>query len=75
MEPSQHSGCAQDLAPREASVWFQLGKVHKRLEQPDAALMAFNMALDLKPSAADANLIKSAIERVRAPDEEPEEEI
>jgi hypothetical protein len=49
--------------------------VHKRLEQPDAALMAFNMALDLKPSAADANLIKSAIERVRAPDKESEEEI
>ena len=65
----------QDLAPREASVHFQLGKVHKRLEQPDAALMAFHTALDLRPSAADANLIKSAIERVRAPDDESEEEI
>lgn len=56
-------------------MWFQLGKVYKRLGQPDPALTAFNTALDLKPSSADANLIKSAIERVGAPDDEDEEEI
>ena len=37
--------------------------------------MAFHTALDLKPSAADASLIKAAIERVRLPDDESEEEI
>ena len=66
---------AQDIAPREASVWFQMGRIYKRLDQPDQALAHFCTALDLKPSAADANLIKAAIEKLRVSDESEEEEI
>ncbi len=63
----------QDIAPREASVWFQMGRIYKRLDQPDQALSHFCTALDLKPSAADVNLIKAAIEKIRVSDESEEE--
>ena len=65
----------QDIAPREASVWFQMGRIYKRLDQPDQALAHFCTALDLKPSASDANLIKAAIEKIRLSDDSEEEEI
>lgn len=65
----------QDLAPREASIWFQMGKIYKRLDSPDAALAHFARALDLKPPSADANLIKGAIEKLRASEEAGEDEI
>ena len=65
----------QDIAPREASVWFQMGKIYKRLERPDQALQHFCHALDLKPSSGDANLIKAAIEKLRQSDETDEEEM
>ena len=65
----------QDIAPLEASVWFQMGKIYKRLERPDMALQHFSHALDLKPSSGDANLIKAAIEKLRQPDEADEEEM
>ena len=61
--------CAQDLAPREASIWFQMGKIYKRLGAPDQALAHFCRALDLKPPSADAALIKGAIEKLRASEE------
>lgn len=65
----------QDIAPREASVWFQMGKIYKRLERPDMALQHFCHALDLKPSSGDTNLIKAAIEKLRQPDDADEEEM
>ncbi|KAK9825199.1 hypothetical protein WJX81_006564 [Elliptochloris bilobata] len=65
----------RDIAPREASVWFQMGRIYKRLDQPDQALAHFCTALDLKPSAGDVNLIKAAIEKIRVSDESEEEEI
>ncbi len=59
--------------PREPSVLFTLGRVHKRLGNPDAALAALNGALDLAPSSADAAAIKGAIDRLHAPDDAEEE--
>lgn len=52
---------------------FTLGRVHKRLGDPEAALAAFNAALDLAPSAADAAAIKAAIDRLHAADDAEEE--
>ncbi|EIE23188.1 TPR-like protein [Coccomyxa subellipsoidea C-169] len=65
----------RDIAPREASVWFQMGKIYKRLDRPDEALQHLCHALDLKPSSGDANLIKAAIEKLRQSDEADEEEM
>ena len=65
----------QEIAPNEASVWFQMGKIYKKLEQHDEALRHFNTALDLKPSSSDSNLIKSAIEKIKISDETDDEEI
>ncbi len=65
----------QNLAPQEASVWFQMGKLYKKLNQVDEALQHFNAALDLKPSSADMNLIKSSIEKVQISADSDEEEI
>lgn len=62
-------------APREASVHFQLGKLYRRLGDADAALRHFNAALDLKPRAADAALIKAAMEKVGEAEEGEEEEL
>lgn len=58
-------------APREASLYFLMGKIYKRLEQPDRAMVHFSLALDLKPSSSDANAIKAAIEKLSLPDDEP----
>ncbi len=66
---------AQDIAPKEASVWFQMGKIFKRLEALDDALLHFNHALDLKPSSGDNALIKQAIEKLHVSDDIAEEEI
>ncbi|KAL7546649.1 hypothetical protein ACHAWF_009983 [Thalassiosira exigua] len=57
-------------APREASVHFNLGKVHKRLGQPARAMRCFLTALDLDPK--DNNLIKAAMDRLDEPDVEEE---
>lgn len=54
-------------------MWFQMGRIYKRLDQPNQALAHFCTALDLRPSAADVNLIKAAIEKIRASDESEEE--
>lgn len=65
----------QDMAPSEASVYFQLGKVERRLDNTEKALLYFSTALDLKPSSADINLIKSAIEKLRISNESDEEDV
>ena len=57
-------------APREASVHFNMGKVHKRLGQPAKAMRCFLTALDLDPK--DNNLIKAAMDRLDEPDVEEE---
>lgn len=72
---AQQELCMQEIAPNEASVWFQMGKIYKKLEQHNEALKHFNTALDLKPSSSDSNLIKSAIEKIKISDESDDEEI
>ena len=61
-------------APREASVYFLMGKIYRKLDNRDAAMVNFNVALDLKPSSSDANEIKSAIEKLNVPHAEEDEE-
>jgi anaphase-promoting complex subunit 3 len=46
------------VLPREASVFFQIGKICKKLNRLEDAIENFNIALDLKPPSSDANLIK-----------------
>lgn len=58
---------AQDVAPREASVLFHMGKIYKRLDMLDEAMACFASALDLQPPSADTNLIKSAGKGPAAP--------
>lgn len=68
-------GCVQDIAPREATVFFQMGRIYKKLGQADTALTHFCHALDLKPTSTDQNLIKSAIEKLHVDDDEVDDEI
>ena len=65
----------QDIAPKEASVWFQMGKIFKRLDLLNDALLHFNHALDLQPSSGDTALIKQAIEKLHVSDDVAEEDI
>ncbi len=53
------------MAPQEASVHFLLGKIYKRLEQPEKAVVCFITALDLDPK--DQNLVKAAIDKLAVP--------
>ena len=65
----------REVAPREASVYFLMGRIFKKLEMPNRAMLNFSLALDLKPSSADVNSIKAAIEKLHVPEEEEEEEL
>lgn len=65
----------QDVAPQEVSTYFQMGKVHKRLGEVDQAMRCFCAALDLQPPAADSELIKGAIERLRVTEDALDEEM
>jgi anaphase-promoting complex subunit 3 len=56
-------------------VLFAMGRIYKRLDMLDEAMAAFAAALDLQPHGADTNLIKAAIEKLRTPDDNEEEEI
>jgi hypothetical protein len=75
--PNPHFAClpGQAIAPKEASIWFQMGKIYKRLQRLDDAMSHFCTALDLKPSSTDVNLIKSAIEKMKVSDSSEDEEI
>jgi len=65
----------REVAPREASVYFLMGRIFKKLEMPNRAMLNFSTALDLKPSSADVNSIKAAIEKLHVPEEDEEEEL
>jgi hypothetical protein len=69
------SAALQDIAPREATVYFQIGKIYKKLKRPDAALTNFCHAMDLKPTSTDQNLIKSAVEKLHVDDDDADDEI
>ena len=60
----------KDIAPREPNLFFLLGKTCKRLGRIDQAMAHFCVALDLKPSSADIGVIKSAIEKLKLPEDE-----
>jgi anaphase-promoting complex subunit 3 len=63
------------VAPREASVFFLMGRIYKKLGLADQAMVNFSVALDLKPASSDVNLIKSAIEKLHVPDDSEDEDL
>ena len=65
----------QEQAPRESSVWFQMGRALKRLGRSQEALAALHTALDLQPSSSDAALIKSALDKLQSMDDSAEEDM
>eukprot|EP00761_Pharyngomonas_kirbyi_P008218 gb/GECH01008229.1/.p1 GENE.gb/GECH01008229.1/~~gb/GECH01008229.1/.p1 ORF type:complete len:446 (+),score=101.94 gb/GECH01008229.1/:1-1338(+) len=60
----------KDIAPKEASVYFTMGKVYKLLGYKDKALIHYNLALDLD----DNPFIKAAIDKLDADKTEDDEE-
>merc|ERR1719191_917271 len=52
------------LAPKEACVHFQLGKVYTKLQRDKKALLHFNIAMDLNRDSKDYHTIKTHIERL-----------
>ncbi|EXB59785.1 Cell division cycle protein 27-B-like protein [Morus notabilis] len=59
----------KEYAPRESSVYALMGKIYKRRNMPEKAMLHYGLALDLKPSATDVATIKAAIEKLLVPDE------
>lgn len=59
----------KEYAPRECSIYALMGKIYKRRNIYDKAMLHFGIALDLKPSAADVATIKAAIEKLHVPDD------
>ncbi|XP_065849813.1 cell division cycle protein 27 homolog B isoform X2 [Euphorbia lathyris] len=59
----------KEYAPRESSVYALMGKIYKRHNMHEKAMLHFGLALDLKPSATDVATIKAAIEKLHVPDE------
>ncbi|XP_021606699.1 cell division cycle protein 27 homolog B isoform X2 [Manihot esculenta] len=59
----------KEYAPGESSVYALMGKIYKRHNMHEKAMLHFGLALDLKPSAADVATIKAAIEKLHVPDE------
>lgn len=58
----------RELAPKEPPIYFLLGKIYKKLKQPDKAMIYFTTAMDL--DTKNVNTIKNAIEKLHIPDEE-----
>ena len=48
----------KEYAPRESSVYALMGRIYKRRNMYDKAMLHFGIALDLKPSATDVATIK-----------------
>ena len=59
----------KEVAPRESSVFFLMGRIYKKLDQLEPAMHHYCIALDLKPSTTDVNLIKTAIEKLPIADD------
>ncbi|XP_057513901.1 cell division cycle protein 27 homolog B-like isoform X2 [Actinidia eriantha] len=59
----------KEYAPHESSVYALMGKIYKRSNVYDKAMLHFGLALDLKPPATDVAAIKAAIEKLHVPDE------
>ena len=50
--------------PKEAPIHIVIGKIYKKLDQKDKALLHFNRALDLDPK--DTNMVKSQIDKLHS---------
>jgi len=61
-----------EVAPKEGSVYFVLGKVYKKLGQKEKAMVHLTRALDLSPK--DAQQIKAALLNLEREDNADEEE-
>ena len=61
-----------EMAPKEGSVYFVLGRVYKKLGQSSKAMVNLTRALDLSPK--DAQQIKAAILNLEREDNGEEEE-
>lgn len=48
----------KEYAPQESSVYALMGKIYKRSNMYDKAMLHFGLALDLKPPATDVATIK-----------------
>ena len=48
----------KEYAPHESSVYALMGKIYKRSNMYDKAMLHFGLALDLKPPATDVATIK-----------------
>ncbi|CAH9055565.1 unnamed protein product [Cuscuta epithymum] len=59
----------KEHAPRESSVYALMGRIYKRQNIYDKAMLHFGLALDMRPSATDVATIKAAIEKLHVPDE------
>ncbi|XP_057436249.1 cell division cycle protein 27 homolog B isoform X2 [Lotus japonicus] len=59
----------KEYAPRECSVYALMGRIYKRRNMHEKAMLHYGISLDLKPSATDAAAIKAAIEKLHVPDE------
>ncbi|KAG5612286.1 hypothetical protein H5410_023567 [Solanum commersonii] len=63
----------KEHAPRESSAYALMGRIYKRRNMYDKAMLHFGVALDLKPSATDVATIKATIEKLHVPDEMEDE--
>ena len=61
-----------EMAPKEGSVYFVLGKVYKKLGDQSQAMLHLTRALDLSPK--DAQQIKAAILNLEREDNADEQE-
>lgn len=48
----------KEYAPRESSVYALMGRIYKRRNMHERAMLHYGFSLDLKPSATDAASIK-----------------
>eukprot|EP00899_Mesostigma_viride_P005956 jgi/Mesvir1/15361/Mv06563-RA.1 len=64
----------RELAPKESNVYYLMGQIYKKLQQPDRAMVQYSVALDLKPATADMTLIKTAIEKLYVADDDNDED-
>jgi len=56
----------KESAPKEAPIYFLMGKVLKKMGKPEEAVLQFTTALDL--DAKNANYIKNIIDKLHLPD-------
>ncbi|KAA8536971.1 hypothetical protein F0562_029449 [Nyssa sinensis] len=59
----------KEYAPLESSLYALMGKIYKRCNMYDKAMLHFGLALDLKPPATDVATIKADIEKLHVPDD------